>query len=242
MLVVGFPTGSFAANCYLVASAAGQPCVIIDPGEAAVPGVEAALAEHRLRPAAVLLTHGHLDHMLSVLPVCEANDVPAYVHPADRAQLSDPLASLPTEWAAALGLAGVTFREPDDVRELADGVSIDVAGLSFGVEHAPGHSAGSVVFRTADGGPDGEPLMFAGDLVFAGSIGRTDLPGGDDEAMRASLARVVLGSADETVVLPGHGPRTTIGRERATNPYLLAAAGAAGAGAAGAAGAPGVAR
>ncbi|HEX7107590.1 MAG TPA: MBL fold metallo-hydrolase [Acidothermaceae bacterium] len=220
MLVAGFPTGSFAANCYLVATAAGAPCVIIDPGQDAVPAIAAALAEHRLRPAAVLLTHGHLDHMLSVLPVCEDNGVPAYVHPADRAQLSDPLGALPAEWAAALGLAGVTFREPDDVRELVDGSSVDLAGLSFRVEHAPGHTAGSVVFRTADGGPDGEPMMFAGDLVFAGSIGRTDLPGGDDDAMRASLARVVLGCPDHTVVLPGHGPRTTVGRERATNPHL----------------------
>jgi glyoxylase-like metal-dependent hydrolase (beta-lactamase superfamily II) len=220
VLVVGFPTGSFAANCYLVAPAAGEPCVIVDPGEDAVAAVDAALAQHRLRPAAVLLTHGHLDHMASVLPVCEARDVPAYVHPADRPQLSDPLGWLPREWAAALDLAGVTFREPDDVRELADGSVVDVAGLSFRVEHAPGHTAGSVVFRTADGGPSGEPMMFAGDLVFAGSIGRTDLPGGDDDAMRASLARVVLGSADQTVVLPGHGPRTTIGRERASNPYL----------------------
>ena len=220
MLVVGFPTGSFAANCYLVATAADAPCVIIDPGEDAISAIDAALAQHRLRPAAVLLTHGHLDHMLSVLPVCEARDVPAYVHPADRAQLSDPRAFLPPEWVAALGLVGVSFREPDDVRELVDGSSVDLAGLSFRVEHAPGHTGGSVVFRTADGGPDDEPTMFAGDLVFAGSIGRTDLPGGDDEAMRASLARVVLGAADETVVLPGHGPRTTIGRERATNPYL----------------------
>jgi glyoxylase-like metal-dependent hydrolase (beta-lactamase superfamily II) len=220
VLVVGFPTGSFAANCYLVAPAAGERCVIVDPGEDAVGAVEAALAEHRLRPAAVLLTHGHLDHMASVLPVCESRDVPAYVHPADRPQLSDPLGWLPREWRLALDVADITFREPDDVRELVDGSVVDVAGLSFRVEHAPGHTAGSVVFRTADGGPSGEPMMFAGDLVFAGSIGRTDLPGGDDGAMRASLARVVLGSADETIVAPGHGPSTTIGRERASNPYL----------------------
>lgn len=219
MLVVGFPTGLFAANCYVVAPAAGQRCVIVDPGQDAASAIEATLAEHRLRPAAVLLTHGHLDHILSVLPVCDAADVPAYIHPADRGQLTDPVRWLPPEWAA-LARSGVTFREPDDVRELVDGSSVDADALSFRVQHAPGHTAGSVVFHTPDGGPDDEPMMFAGDLVFAGSIGRTDLPGGDDNAMRASLARVVLGSADETVVLPGHGPRTTIGRERATNPYL----------------------
>ena len=96
---------------------------------------------------------------------------------------------------------------------------LDLAGLTLTADHTPGHTEGSVVFRAADGGPDGEPLMFSGDLLFAGSIGRTDNAGGDDAAMRASLARV-LTFADETVVLPGHGRSTTIGRERATNPHL----------------------
>jgi glyoxylase-like metal-dependent hydrolase (beta-lactamase superfamily II) len=228
VLVVGFPTGAFGANCYLVATARGQRCVIVDPGQDAVPAIDAGLREHRLTPAAVLLTHGHSDHMCSVLPVCGAHDVPAYVHPADRGRLANPLATLPADWVAALGLAGVTFAEPSDVREVADGTSLAIEGLDFSVGHAPGHTPGSVVFRTAATSDD-PPMMFAGDLVFAGSVGRTDLPGGDQAAMRASLARVVLGAADETVVLPGHGPRTTIGRERAANPYLreLAAAGEA---------------
>jgi glyoxylase-like metal-dependent hydrolase (beta-lactamase superfamily II) len=220
VLVVGFPTGAFAANCYLVATAAGEQCVIVDPGQDAVPAISDALAAHDLRPAAVLLTHGHLDHMWSVLPVCRAHDVPALIHLGDRAALADPLASLPPDWVGALGLAGVTFCEPGEVREITDDTRLDIAGLRLTVDHAPGHTAGSVVFRTPDGGPDGAPVMFAGDLVFAGSIGRTDLPGGDDDAMRQSLSRVVLGAPDDTVVFPGHGPRTTIGHERATNPYL----------------------
>jgi glyoxylase-like metal-dependent hydrolase (beta-lactamase superfamily II) len=219
VLVVGFPTGAFGANCYLVAAARGEPCVIVDPGQDAVAAIDAGLREHRLAPAAVLLTHGHIDHMWSVLPVCGAHEVPAYVHPADRGRLADPLASLPPDWVAALGLAGVSFAEPDDVREAVEGARLAVAGLDFHVGHAPGHTPGSVVFRTEAGGDD-PPMMFAGDLVFAGSVGRTDLPGGDPVAMRSSLARVVLGAPDETVVLPGHGPRTTIGRERAANPYL----------------------
>ena len=220
MLVVGFPTGVFGANCYLVAPAAGERCVIVDPGQDAVRPLTQALADHRLKPAAVLLTHGHLDHMWSVLPVCGAHDVPAFVHADDRGRLADPVAGLPPDWVGSLGLAGVTFAEPDDVREICDGELLDLAGLDLVVRHAPGHTAGSVVFCAAAGGSDGEPMMFAGDLLFAGSVGRTDLPGGDDAAMRASLARVVLGAPDETVVLPGHGARTTIGRERATNPYL----------------------
>ena len=219
MLVVGFPTGAFAANCYLIATRAGEPCVIVDPGQEAVPAISAGLREHRLKPAAVLLTHGHLDHMWSVLPVCSEHAVPAFVHPDDRSLLADPLATLPADWVEALGLAGVRFDEPDDVRELSDGEKLSIAGVDLTVDHAPGHTAGSVVFRTA-GDETESPMMFAGDLVFAGSIGRTDLVGGDPLAMRESLARVVLGASDETVVLPGHGPRTTIGRERATNPHL----------------------
>lgn len=220
MLVVGFATGVFAANCYLVAPAAGDECVIVDPGQDAAPAIDDALREHRLKPAAVLLTHGHLDHMWSVLPVCGAHGVPAFVHPADRRSLRDPMASLPADWVEALGLAGVTFSEPDDVREVSRGAQLDVAGLRLRVDHAPGHTAGSVVFRSDAGGPGDAPTMFAGDLLFAGSIGRTDLPGGDDTAMRESLERVVLGASDVTVVFPGHGPRTTIARERATNPHL----------------------
>jgi hydroxyacylglutathione hydrolase len=220
VLVVGFPAGSFATNCYLVAPAAGDQCVIVDPGQDAVAGIAERLREYRLRPAAVLLTHGHLDHMWSVVPVCGAHDVPAYIHPADRGRLVDPTATMPPDWVEALGLAGVTFTEPDEVRELSDGEALSIAGLDLLVAHAPGHTAGSVVFGSAGGGPGGEPLMFAGDLLFAGSVGRTDLAGGDPVAMQGSLSRVCLSSPDETVVLPGHGPQTTIGRERATNPYL----------------------
>ncbi len=219
MLVVGFPTGVFAANCYLVATRAGEPCVIVDPGQDAVPDIAAALREHRLKPAAVLLTHGHLDHMWSVLPVCGEHAVPALVHPADRHLLADPLATLPADWVEMLGVAGVRFDEPDDVREISDGEKLSIAGVDFTVDHAPGHTAGSVVFR-APGDSGDSPMMFTGDLVFAGSVGRTDLVGGDPAAMRESLARVVLAAPDETVVLPGHGPRSTIGQERSTNPYL----------------------
>lgn len=215
MLVAGFPAGSFGTNCYLLATAAGQECVVVDPGQDAVQGVTELLREHRLKPVAVLLTHGHIDHMWSVLPVCGAHDVPAYVHPADRALLSDPLRGISAATAAMFG-PDLVFSEPDDVRELTDGATLSLAGLELIVDHAPGHTPGSVAFRT----DDEEPLMLSGDLLFAGSIGRTDLPGGDHGQMMESLARVCLPRADETVVLSGHGPATTIGRERATNPYL----------------------
>lgn len=212
MLIAGFPAGAFATNCYAVAPAAGEECVIIDPGQDAETGIDEMLREHRLKPVAVVLTHGHIDHMWSVAPVCGARDVPAFIHPADRDMLTDPVKGFP-QGAAMLG--GLTFTEPDDVRELTDGATLNLAGLELTVDHAPGHTKGSVTFRLA-----AERVMFSGDLLFAGSIGRTDLPGGSHAEILESLARVCLTLPDETTVLPGHGTQTTIGRERAGNPYL----------------------
>ncbi|MDP3711813.1 MAG: MBL fold metallo-hydrolase [Mycobacteriales bacterium] len=215
MLVRGFPAGSFGTNCFVVATGPGQECVVVDPGQDAVPGLDDLLREHRLQPVAVLLTHGHIDHMWSVVPVCGAHGIPAYVHPDDRALLSDPARGLSMAVGSQL-FGGMTFSEPDDVVELSEAGPIELAGVRFEVDLAPGHTPGSIVFRTGDD----EPVMLAGDLLFAGSIGRTDLPGGDWGQMQDSLRRVVLPLPDETVVLPGHGAATTIGRERATNPFL----------------------
>jgi glyoxylase-like metal-dependent hydrolase (beta-lactamase superfamily II) len=234
VLVAGFPAGSFGTNCYAVASDAGEECVIVDPGQDAERGIEEILARHRLRPVAVLLTHGHIDHIWSVVPVCGAKNIPAYIHPSDRALLSDPARGFPPGVGQQL-LGGLTFTEPDDIIELADGMTLPLAGLDFRVDHAPGHTPGSVTFRLpgvapAGAGPAGagpaaapaagEPVLFSGDLLFAGSIGRTDLPGGDYPTILDSLARVCLPLPDETVVLSGHGPATTIGAERASNPFL----------------------
>jgi hydroxyacylglutathione hydrolase len=217
VLVAGFPAGSFQTNCYIVAPAAGEECVIIDPGQEAVRGVEDLLAEHRLRPVAVLLTHGHIDHIWSVVPVCGARNIPAYIHPDDREMLSDPARGFPAGVGQQL-LGGLTFTEPDDVAELTDGSVLNLAGLEFIVDHAPGHTPGSVTFRSASA-PE-ESVFFSGDLLFAGSIGRTDLPGGDYQTILGSLARVCLPLPDQTVVLSGHGPATTIGAERVSNPFL----------------------
>jgi hydroxyacylglutathione hydrolase len=243
MLVAGFPAGSFAANCYVVAPGPGEECLIIDPGQDAEDGIEEILAEYRLKPVAVLATHGHIDHVWSVAPVCGARNIPAYIHPADRDLLADPARGFPLQVGQQL-LRGLTFTEPDDVRVLADGTVLTLAGVELIVDHAPGHTPGSVALRSVSQGSaaqgsaaqgsvspgsaapgsaapgSGGEVMFSGDLLFAGSIGRTDLPGGDDAAMRRSLARVCLTRPDETQVLPGHGPQTTIGEERASNPFL----------------------
>ncbi|WP_300610368.1 MBL fold metallo-hydrolase [Trebonia sp.] len=239
MLVTGFPAGVFAANCYLVAPAPGEQCVIVDPGQDAEGQIGELLARYRLKPIAVLLTHGHIDHVWSVAPVCGARGIPAYVHPDDRALLADPAKGLALSVGQQL-FGGITFTEPDDVRELADGETLTLGGCEFTVGHVPGHTPGSVTFRigappdhpgrasapaaapAAPAAPiraDNSNTLFSGDLLFAGSIGRTDLPGGDDNAMLRSLART-LTLPDDTLVLPGHGPQTTIGAERRTNPFL----------------------
>jgi glyoxylase-like metal-dependent hydrolase (beta-lactamase superfamily II) len=220
VLVKGFPAGSFAANCYVAAPAPGEECVIIDPGEDAVAGIDDLVREFRLKPVAVLLTHGHIDHVWSVAPVCGARDVPAYIHPDDRELLTDPARGFSLGAGQEL-FGGLTLAEPDDVRVLQDGAVLSLAGLDLRVDHAPGHTPGSVTFRL----PPAEGPVFSGDLLFAGSIGRSDLPGGDYRTIMESLARVCLPLPDTTVVLPGHGPQTTIGAERATNPFLVPLAG-----------------
>jgi glyoxylase-like metal-dependent hydrolase (beta-lactamase superfamily II) len=277
VLIAGFPAGSFATNCYVVAPGPGEECVIIDPGQDAEPGVTELLAEYRLRPVAVLATHGHVDHIWSVAPVCGAQGIPAYIHPADRDLLSDPAKGFPLQVGQQL-FRGLTFTEPDDVIELADGMTLRLASVELVVDHAPGHTPGSVTFRTGNQGEPREPsrrdggaqgpvteeggleaagdsggssprastggvpgrlaarastggvpgrlaarastVLFSGDLLFAGSIGRTDLPGGDYPTILDSLSRVCLVLPDDTRVLPGHGPQTTIGAERVTNPFL----------------------
>ncbi|MFI7537793.1 MBL fold metallo-hydrolase [Streptosporangium sp. NPDC049376] len=221
MLIAGFPAGSFQTNCYAVAPAAGEECVVVDPGQNAVGDLDDLLREHRLKPVAVLLTHGHLDHMWSVAPVCGARDIPAWIHPEDRELLSDPIKGMSLAFGQQL-FGGLTFSEPDDVREMADGEVLSLAGMELTVDHVPGHTRGSVAFRLPGSGEIPE-VMFSGDLLFAGSIGRTDLPGGDYPTILRSLAAKCLPLSDETVVLPGHGPQTTIGHERATNPYLAEA-------------------
>jgi hydroxyacylglutathione hydrolase len=215
--------------------------VIIDPGLGAAAAVADTIAEHRLRPVAVMLTHGHLDHTFSVAPLCRSHAASCWIHPDDRGLLADPYAAMGPETAELVQrlAPGTTFVEPEEVRELADGAELSLAGVDFTAVHAPGHTPGSTMFRTAyppdpgttreagrgvQGGSsllaDIEAVVFSGDVLFAGSIGRTDLPGGDHDAMLHSLRTKVLSLPDGAMVLPGHGPQTTIARERATNPYL----------------------
>lgn len=228
MLTVAFPAAAFGTNCYVLATEAGSECLVVDPGIGVLDTLRDVLAEHRLRPAAVLLTHGHVDHVYSVTPVCGSGTA-AYIHGDDRYRLRDPLSLLDP---ALLGMfeqqfgAQATWTEPEEVVEIRDRQRLTLAGLDVEVLHAPGHTEGSVMFALP-GLPEGlatdVPLsstVLSGDVLFAGSVGRTDLPGGSQEAMRRSLRDVVLPLPDTTLVLPGHGPATAMARERATNPHL----------------------
>lgn len=227
MLIAAFPAGPLAANCYVAAPAAGTECVIVDPGQEAMQGIAELLAEHELTPSAVLLTHGHFDHVWSAAQVCAAYAVPALLHPEDRDLLTDPGKGLDPGLAAQLsGLLGEEkLQEPDRVVDIADGDVHEYGGMRFTVDHAPGHTPGSVTYALP-AAEDRPEVLFTGDLLFAGSIGRTDFPGGDHAQILTSLDRVCMSRSDDTAVLPGHGPQTTIGGERSTNPFLRDIAGA----------------
>lgn len=219
VLLESFPAGPWQANCYLVAADPGAGCLVVDPGMDALGSLDTLLAEHDLRPVAVLATHGHLDHVASAQPFCDRYRIPLYIHAADRELLTDPAAGLGPIGPAVLAAfdPGRDWTEPAEVRELRGGEVLREAGLEFTVHHAPGHRPGCVVVTWQD-----EPgsYAFTGDVVFAGSIGRTDLPGGDLPTMARTLRDQVAPLPDQTHLLPGHGPVTTMARERTTNPYL----------------------
>ncbi len=229
MLTIGFPALVAGTNCYVLAPAPGEECLVVDPGVGVSGQLAEVLAQYRLKPAAVLLTHGHFDHVYSVTPVCGSAGVAAYIHGDDRYRLADPLSAVGPELIAMFEQQFGTqesWQEPTDVVSLSDGQSLTIGGLDLLVRHAPGHTEGSVLFAFQDV-PEGisaevgvRSTVLSGDVLFAGSIGRTDLAGGDGAAMNRSLRDVILPLSDDVLVLPGHGPATTMEHERATNPYL----------------------
>lgn len=216
MFITGFPAGMLACNCYVLAERPGADAIVVDPGQRAMDRLRRILDENRLTPAAVLLTHGHIDHIWSAQKVADTYGCPVYIHPEDRFMLTDPVKDFAP---AALGrlsrLAfGVLLSEPKQLVELdRDGQILDFGDVSVTVDHTPGHTRGSVVFRV-------DTTVFTGDTLFRSSVGRTDLPGGSGRDLLTSIVTKLLVLDDDTVVLPGHGPRTTIGHERRTNPFL----------------------
>ncbi len=212
-----FEAGPWQTNCWMLSSGPGSECIIVDPGMDALPRIREKVVATNLKPVAVLLSHGHIDHMFSVLPVAAGYDIPAFVHPSDRERIGNPYATMSADIRGMVKQLGVEFAEPSDLREVIDQERVSLAGFDFVVRHAPGHTQGSLIFETTH---EEQRTVFSGDVLFAGSIGRTDLEGGSQTAMERTLRDIILPMADETVVHCGHGPSTTIGRERRTNPYL----------------------
>lgn len=206
--VVALPNGQFAENCYLVADRRTGEAVIIDPGEE--PAMFLAELDTRAWSLkAIWLTHAHIDHILGVGPVHAATGAPIYLHPLDR-----PIYDALPQYGGWVGMQLEKPPAPD--RELVAGQVLKVGGFEFTVRFTPGHSPGSVSFV-------GDGIVFGGDVLFNGSVGRTDLPGGDAATLMASIQAELLSLPDSTVVHSGHGPDTTIGVERLTNPFLTGA-------------------
>ena len=206
MILLGFPVGPVGANCFIVGDDTTRDVFVIDPGDEPERILD-ALQSLRARPAALVNTHGHFDHIQAVNAVRKATGAPFWIHEAER----DVLAQGPARAKAIFGIDLPPSPVPD--RWLVDGDRLAVGGVTFTVRHTPGHSPGGVCLI-------GDGIAFVGDTLFAGSIGRTDLPGADTDTLLASIARVLLPLPDETVCYPGHGPETTIGEEKRTNPFV----------------------
>lgn len=226
-IIEGLPLWVAETNAWIVsAQGPGGECVLIDaPPDPTT--ILARLAHHGLRVVAIFGTHGHVDHVGGMGTVARTapgadpvHGLPVHIHDHDRFMLEDPVGASGSFGQMLLG-AGLDLRPPEIIEPLDDGTVVKGAGMTFTTLHTPGHTMGSVCLRLEldDGGAP--PILFSGDHLFAGSIGRTDLPGGNYDALMHSMAEKILPLDDETAVLPGHGPTTTIGRERATNPFVL---------------------
>ena len=205
-----FTGGDFAQNGYVVVCEATSQCVIVDPG-AAAPDMVAAVKAGAGEVTAVLLTHAHLDHVEGLGVIRDYTGAPTYLHPADRVMFDN----LPAQ-AAMLGLSSSSPKLDPPERELEDGEAFRFGESAFEILHTPGHTPGHVILHARD-----DALALVGDLVFAGSVGRTDLPGGDYQALFQSIRQHVLTMPGETRLFSGHGPATTVERERTTNPFLV---------------------
>jgi hydroxyacylglutathione hydrolase len=201
-------------NCYAVRAEGRSDCILIDSGYDCAPGLERLLGEEELEPKAIFLTHGHPDHILGLTNVLARWDVPVHLGGADRYRLNDPASTLSPQFAPMLAPLVQDWTAPD-VIDVSDGQSFEIAGLSITAVTAPGHTEGSTLLRVSDGD---EEVIFTGDVVFAGAIGRVDLPGGDAQAMQSSLR--AFATLPDVPIYPGHGPASRVGRELASNPFF----------------------
>ena len=220
MIIESVVAPYFETNCWIIAPNSNSECFIVDPGISQpnlMAPITKTLQEKNLKPIAVILTHGHLDHTFSVVPLADGYGIPAMIHSKDRGALLDPYQVImrggPTEQLIK-AFAIQKFVEPEKLTVLNGGEKFELAGYQIEAIHAPGHTAGSAMFKIDD------THLISGDVLFAGAIGRTDMPSGSMADMKRTLENKVLPLPDELIVLPGHGAQTTIARERNKNPYL----------------------
>ena len=218
-MITGFPAGMLQCNCYVLAERPGTDAIIVDPGQRAMGQLRRILDENRLTPAAVLLTHGHIDHMWSAQKVSDTFGCPTYIHPEDRFMLNDPIYGLGPRLAQLV--AGRVLPRAQAGRRAGPRRRQDRPRQRVRQRRShPGHTRGSVCFRVLQAAENDADVVFTGDTLFERSIGRTDLFGGSGRDLLRSIVDKLLVLDDKTVVLPGHGNSTTIGAERRLNPFL----------------------
>jgi len=207
MILETFPVGPLQCNCTILGDEATHEAMVVDPGDN-IPSILARLVRHNLTLKQIVVTHGHIDHVGGAVKLKRATGAPILLNQNDL-----PLLEMMEMQAGWLGIAPPEVAPPDQSAD--DGLKVGLASLPAEVLHTPGHTEGSICLHFAP-----QNLLLAGDTLFAGSIGRTDLPGGDSQRILKSLRSRLLVLPDETRVIPGHGPETTIGEERESNPYL----------------------
>ncbi|HUG83814.1 MAG TPA: MBL fold metallo-hydrolase [Euzebya sp.] len=210
--------GMWAANCYIIGDRETQTAFVVDPGQGGDGPVQQILADRGVTCEAILLTHGHLDHLWAVPQLARDLDVGVRLHEEDLWLWHSPAAAFGSSPEMLRSQFGLDWDPPTDrLQTFADGHRMTLAGMPITAKHTPGHTPGSSVFLT-DVGVD--PVLVSGDLIFAGSVGRTDFPRGSSAVQDRSIERVVLPLPDQTVIISGHGPATTVGAERASNPFV----------------------
>ena len=201
------PVGILQCNCSILGDETSREAIVVDPGDD-IPKIMAILNRHHLTVKQILMTHAHIDHIAGAARLKQLTGAPILYNPRDL-----PLVKMMDAQAGWLDMPTPEVHSPDDTLE--DGRLITITGLTGNILHTPGHTQGSVCLHLPD-----QNLLLAGDTLFAGSVGRTDLPGGDGPTLIRSIHEKLLPLPDATIVIPGHGPKTTIGEERETNPFL----------------------
>jgi hydroxyacylglutathione hydrolase len=207
MILETLPVGMLQCNCSILGDETSHEAIVVDPGDD-IPRIMAILQRHHLTVKQILITHAHIDHIAGAARLKQLTGAPILYNPRDL-----PLVKMMDMQAGWLGMPTPEVHAPDDTLE--DGRVIAITGLTGNILHTPGHTQGSVCLHLP-----AQNLLLAGDTLFAGSVGRTDLPGGDGTMLIRSIHSKLLPLPDDTVVIPGHGPKTTIGEERESNPFL----------------------